>query len=180
MRSDGGGTKKKTLNECVRVRKRWFPCKCAHGSTSVNTHTHTHCLWIPSLDGRLSPVSSPEERRRGKGERDWGERYAEVACLPSAYHLLPLLHARCTLATRRERNERGSPRVEESEPASQPAVEPTLLVCSVNINCIFCSSTPPPLILLFLSPPPTVFFILYFSLWSERGSNFITLGQPIH
>lgn len=142
----------------------------------ATSHTHTHRGSLDTrLDGRVSPESSPEERRRGKGERDRGERYAEVACLAPAYHLLPLLHARHTLATGRERDERGSPGVEESERAG----EPTLPVCSVNINCIFCS----PALLLSSSsstPPPMVFFILYFPLWSERGSNFITLGQPIH
>lgn len=112
--------------------------KVAPATTHTHTHLHTHGGSLDTrLDGRVSPESSPGERRRGKGERDRGERYAEVACLAPAYHLLPLLHARHTLATGRERDERGSPGVEESERAG----EPTLPVCSVNINCIFCSPT---------------------------------------
>lgn len=67
-------------------------------------------------------MSSPEERRRGKGECERGDQYAEVACLASAYHLPPLLHAQCTLATGRERDERGRHSEEESERAIEQAV----------------------------------------------------------
>lgn len=131
---------------------------------SPSTHTLTHTVFGDPVQAMrashlFAVLSNPEERRRGKGECKRGEQYAEVAWLASAYHLPPLLHSRCTLATGRERDERGRATVQERE----QAVKPTLLVCSVNINCIFCSSTPSSLILLLLSPPPRVFFYSLFS-----------------